>query len=34
MDYKYDAFISYRQIEPDITIANKLHKLLEKYKGY
>ncbi len=32
MNYKYDAFISYRQVFPDSIIADKLHKLLEKYK--
>ena len=30
--FKYDAFISYRQIRPDIDVAVKIHKLLEKYK--
>ena len=30
--YKYDAFISYRQVEPDKNIANRLHRSLEKYK--
>src|SRR6267154_909548 len=29
----FDAFISYRQVEPDKTIATKLHFLLETYKG-
>lgn len=29
---KYDAFISYRHTEPDKTIAEKLHKMLETYK--
>jgi hypothetical protein len=31
-NYKYDAFISYRQLQPDIKVANKLHKALERYK--
>lgn len=30
--YKYDAFISYRHTEPDKTIADKLHRMLEAYK--
>ncbi len=30
--YLYDAFISYRHVEPDKTIAEKLHRLLETYK--
>ncbi|MDP3386342.1 MAG: TIR domain-containing protein [Eubacteriales bacterium] len=30
--YIYDAFISYRHTNPDILIAEKLHKLLETYK--
>ena len=29
--YKYDAFISYRHIEPDLTIAKILHKMIEKF---
>lgn len=29
---KYDAFISYRHAEPDKTIAEKLHKMLETYR--
>jgi WD40 repeat protein len=28
----YDAFISYRQVEPDRTIAKRLHKALETYR--
>ena len=32
MNYKYSAFISYRQLEPDSIIVNKLHTILEKYK--
>lgn len=31
--YQYDAFISYRHTEPDKTIAEKLHKMLETYKA-
>lgn len=30
--YEYDAFISYRHTEPDLTIAQKLHHLLENYR--
>ncbi|MGE5391261.1 MAG: TIR domain-containing protein [Deltaproteobacteria bacterium] len=30
--YEYDAFISYRHTEPDLTIAKKLHHLLENYR--
>lgn len=30
--YQYDAFISYRHVEPDATIAATLHKKLESYK--
>ena len=29
--YKYDAFISYRHIEPDLTIAEILHDMIEKF---
>ncbi|WP_335981611.1 toll/interleukin-1 receptor domain-containing protein [Fusobacterium polymorphum] len=29
--YKYDAFISYRHIEPDLTIAKILHEIIEKF---
>jgi len=29
--YKYDAFISYRHIEPDFTIAKILHEMIEKF---
>ncbi len=31
-EFTYDAFISYRHMEPDITIAKKLHRLLESYR--
>jgi len=30
--YQYDAFISYRHVEPDASIAAALHKKLESYK--
>lgn len=30
--YKYDAFISYRHTEPDKTIAERLHRILETYR--
>ena len=30
-NYKYDAFISYRHIEPDLTIAKILHEMIEKF---
>ena len=29
--YKYDAFISYRDVEPDLTIAEILHDMIEKF---
>lgn len=29
--YKYDAFISYRHIEPDLTTAEILHDMIEKF---
>lgn len=32
ISYKYDAFISYRQVNPDKSIANRLHRALENYK--
>lgn len=31
-EWKYDAFISYRHLEPDAYVAGTLHKLLESYK--
>ena len=31
MDYRYDAFISYRHMEPDAAIAKKLARALETY---
>ena len=30
--YSYEAFISYRQIEPDKTVAARLHRALETYR--
>ena len=30
--FKYDAFISYRHVEPDVSVAGSLHKLIETYK--
>ena len=32
MNYKYDAFISYRHTIPDAAVAEKLHRLLETYR--
>ncbi len=32
IEYKYDAFISYRHVSPDKEIAEKLQKKLENYK--
>ena len=31
-EYRYDAFISYRHLEPDSFVAENVHKLLENYK--
>lgn len=31
-EYKYDAFISYRHLEPDGFVAENVHKLLENYR--
>lgn len=31
-EYKYDVFISYRHLDPDVDIAQRLHKLLETFK--
>lgn len=31
-EYEYDAFISYRHVEPDLIVAKKLHRLLENYR--
>lgn len=31
-EYKYDAFISYRHLEPDSFVAESVHKMLESYK--
>lgn len=30
--YKYDAFISYRHVEPDQTIAKEIHRMIEGFK--
>ena len=30
--YKYDAFISYRHVEPDQTIAKEIHRMIESFK--
>jgi|GEM_PF-252868 len=32
MNYKYDAFISYRHTIPDAAVAERLHQLLETYR--
>ncbi|MDO5100371.1 MAG: TIR domain-containing protein [Eubacteriales bacterium] len=31
--YKFDAFISYRHVEPDQSIAQELHRLIETFKA-
>jgi len=31
-EWQYDAFISYRHLEPDAFVAGSLHKILESYK--
>ena len=31
-EYRYDAFISYRHLEPDSFVAENVHKLLENYR--
>ena len=31
-EYKYDAFISYRHVEPDQTIAKEIHRMIESFK--
>ena len=31
-EWMYDAFISYRHLEPDAFVAGSLHKILESYK--
>lgn len=31
-DYKYIAFISYRHLEPDISVAKKVHTMIETFK--
>lgn len=30
--YKFEAFISYRHLEPDATIAQEIHKIIETFK--
>lgn len=30
--YKFEAFISYRHLEPDATIAQEIHKMIETFK--
>lgn len=32
-DYKFDAFISYRHVEPDQSIARELHRMIESFKA-
>ena len=32
-NYKYDAFISYRHVEPDQSIAKQVHQLIETFKA-
>ena len=29
--YKYDAFISYRHVEPDQSIAKQVHRMIESF---
>ena len=31
-DFKYEAFISYRHLEPDAAIAEAIHKMVETFK--
>ena len=31
--YKYDAFISYRHVEPDQSIAKQVHQIIETFKA-
>ena len=31
--YKYDAFISYRHVEPDQSIAKQVHQMIETFKA-
>ena len=31
-EFRYDAFISYRHLEPDLFVTKKLHKLLESFR--
>ena len=32
INYKYDAFISYRHVEPDQSIAKQIHQMIETFK--
>ena len=32
MEYKYDAFISYRHNDLDITVAKAIHQQIETYR--
>ncbi|MDO5725993.1 MAG: TIR domain-containing protein [Tissierellia bacterium] len=32
-EYKFDAFISYRHLEPDQSIAKEVHKMIETFKA-
>ena len=32
-NYKYDAFISYRHVEPDQSIAKQVHQMIETFKA-
>ena len=36
VSYKYDAFISYRHVEPDQTVAKYVHQMIVKdlFSGY
>ena len=31
-EYKFDAFISYRHVEPDQSIPKQLHQMIESFK--
>ena len=33
VSYKYDAFISYRHVEPDQTVAKYVHQMIETFKA-
>ena len=32
-EYKYTAFISYRHVEPDQSIARQVHQMIETFKA-